>query len=808
MKKKIDDKEQAKLKFIKVAKNIKNINIYDYNKEMIMIYGANVNIARAIPDVRDDLKYVERRLLYTMFKDEGLRPGKNRKKVSKIIGTCIGNYYPHGEASIYEVLVKLGQWWNLYPMLIEKQGNYGSIFGEPPAAMRYIECGMSNFTYDAYFSEWSEKICDFTPNYTQETIEPVFLPAKYPMTLIKGTFGIGYGLATAIPPCNINEVLDLTIKLLDDPDMKNVYLYPDFPVQCDIIIPDKKEYIKMCQKGEGSFKSRGNMIVDKDGNIIITSIPYETTTNAIMGKIKELMDKKKMFPEIVDYEDNSKDKFGVFKIDIKLIIKKGYNPYKTMETIYRSTPMENKHTINYEAVYNYSNYHYSMKSLITNWIEFRRETKQRVFHQAYSKAAKDYFNVTFLLKILMNNEEDKLIKIIKKSANRRETIDNIVKNFGITDVQAEAIANLRFTQLSKDNIKNLKDQKAELDMTMKELTDRMSDDKFIDEDIKKELLECKKKYGRKRLCRIFHTTEKQVPDTNHILLITKNGDIKKLPEDETDYGEISSKPVCVLNVNNRDELLLFNRDGQVFSVKVNDIAECSKDTQGVPVSTYIKSPTTRIVSVIPKSDIDDKKYLIFITEEGMIKKTKLKHYSKISTTSGLVATVVKTMDNLQSVIEVENDKSDIILFTTKGKGLRFKLSEVPDTLRASSGVIGIKLNRNEDDPDKDETVVGGCMVNKKDKYLCVMTHKGFGKKCELEYFTADSRAKQGYNLIDLNDNDSISGVKTMRENDTVKVYCLHDDTILQESDIPKLTRKAKGKKLVKVPKGDIVIDIE
>lgn len=804
-------KKKGKIKQIQV-KRVEQQNIFEYNKSIVMIYNKNVNLARAVPHIFDGLKVVERRILFAMFQDHKMKPGKE-KKVSELIGTVIGKYHPHGETSPGGTLVKLGQYWSFYPTLIGAEGNFGSIFGDRPAAMRYISARMEEFTYDAYFSEWHEgNSTDFNPNYTGEYVEPEYLPAKYPMIFIKGTFGIGSGLSTGIPSFNLNELIDLVLKLIDNPDYKKCWLVPDMPDRCLIVDNDFK---KMCEIGEGAFRTRGEMHVDKNGDLIITSLPYNVTADKVMAKIIEIVKEKKLdgISGVVDDSDkpDPKDTESRPTLRIHISIKQGFNAEIIKEALYRMTPMESSFTVRFEATYDYQNYRYSMRSALLDWLELRRETKRRIYSNEYSRLSKRYHLLESLIGIMQNGGDTKLLKIVKSSRNRSTIVEKLISAFGVTDIQAEAIADMKMYQLSKENTASFKEEKKTLEGKLKAVYDKLADDDIVDEEIKEELKECKKKYGRKRVCDVIDVSEEgKVPNTNHTIIITKHGLIKKLSGDMDGVGfiEQQDKATQIMKLNNRESLLFFDKSGKVYSIPVSDIPETAVDEAGVALSGIVNTGSSRIVSILKKYEDCDKTdekgpYYVFVTDNGMIKRSHCANYSKV-TKGGLAGIVLKKTDSLQSVIEVKGNK-DIVIFTKGGKGIRYNTKEIPATLRMSSGVIGIRMTEEE---MYTQGVAGLTQIKRGDKYLFMLTNKGNGKKCQLMTFTDMKRGDASAQLSDLREGEFLIGVKPVKEEDVIDVFTSEKTEQIAISDVPELTRRAKMKKLIGVRKGENIIDID
>lgn len=775
------------------------VNIFEFNKAMMCIYGANVNLARSLPHVFDGLKNVERRILWSMFFDEKMRPYTKNKKVAKIVGTCLGNYYPHGDIALVDALCRMAQDWVYDPTLIRGQGNYGSESGDGHAAMRYIEAGMADITYDAYFSEWFPDITDYIPNFDGTSREPVSFPSKYPMLLIKGTSGIGYALYGGIPPFNINELMDLTCELVDNPNKKNVWLYPDFPNACQIVDNDFKS---ICEEGVGKFKTRANIAIKKDKYdndiLVITSLPYTILASSIKDTIKDLRKEKKL-DGILYLKDNTGD-----QIEIVIGIKKGFNPEIIRDRIYKSTRLEHTYTVSMLVVYDYKNIPMNLKGLILNWIELRRDVKRRIYAHRYSDLCKKYHLSDSIIQAIDDITPEKLLKIMRTSRNKKAIMELLIDKYNLTDIQSEKIANMHMHELSKDSIQAFRDENKKLKTEIDEIEHKLDDDELIDKEIKQELRECKKKYGKPRrseiITRLEDVTEFSViPDTNHVIVITEKGYIKKLAADTQGVGKVSKNdvPVQIIKANNYDTLHIFDEYGKCFALPVRELPEMGKDSSGVFLTNYIKLKD-RVVSVLtrPKSEKDVEGYYVFITKDGMIKKTEISNYSGANL-AGIVGMVLKNKDKLVDVIEAKKNK-DIIIYTEEGMGVRYSLKEVNHTNRVSSGVKSISSNSK---------VIGCSLIDKKDDYIFVITDKGKGKKCVLNNFDAMGRLSKPLNIIHLEDSDKIAYIKCASNKDELSVVTSNDIRKLSMKDVPELTRKAKAKKIVPLIKGEIILKV-
>jgi DNA gyrase subunit A len=773
-------------------------DIFSYCKDLMMVYGINVNISRITPHIVDGLKPVFRRILYSMYMDKNL-PKNSRDKVSAIVGNTMSRLHPHGDIAIRDALVAGAQWWTNNLLYIDPKGNFGSIDGDQCAASRYIEARMSEYAYDCFFSEWNEKITDFTKSYNAKVMEPAYLPCKYPNILFNGIFGLGWGLSTNIPPFNMNEAIDLTIKLIKDPKLKDVYLIPDSPTGCDII--DEGKFKDMCEKGsKESYKMRANIDITKDGNLWVHSLPYAVAGNKVVEKMIELVKSKKLdgIANIIHKTKNN--------IDILIEIKKGYDPNLIKEELYRSTDLENTYYVNFEVVYDFQVQSYNLKRLILDWIELRRETKHRVYSYDYSKLSKRIHILEALIQIVPTSKfDDKIIPLMRRSNNRGEIIEALINNFGLTDLQAENISDMKLYQLSIENISGWRKELEELSIKAKELENILGSTDVIDEIIINELTEGKRKFGYKRRSAIIKVdNEEYIPDINYTIIFTKKGYFKKLEQGTFNNIGIMNKDdflISSVNINNRETLLLFDDKGKAFTLPVKDLPVTDIRSGGFDLKRYCDC--SNVIAVMKKYNEEELMYhkeplyLIFITEDGTIKKSLYKNFN--SNFKGLIAIKLKK-DKLIEVKMIKGDK-DIIIYTKDGFGIRYNTSEIPESLRMSMGVTGIKLDENDQ-------VLGMNIVDKDSKYLLIVTDKGNGKKCLMYNLDAGKRAGKNYKLITLNDDEKLFYVKTLDdEHQQIEYQTNTNKENVQVNDIPELTRIARGKKIIPVRKGEYLIGL-
>ena len=558
-----NNKKTEKTRIINV-KRVTQVNIADYCKSVIQIYGSNVNLARTIPDSRDGLKPVQRRLLYAMFHEVKLKPEKTTK-CSRIIGDTVGKFYPHGDASCYGSLVAMGQDFRTQHPLVYKQGGFGTIYDSTPAAQRYTEASLSKFAWDCFFSEWDERIIDFVPNYIGDSYEPEYLPAKYPVVLFNLITGIGYGLYSGIPTYNFNEIMDLLIELIKNPNKKKVVAIPDFATGCDIVNTD---FEQICNKGEGTITLRGRIDIDEDNNLHIKSVPIGVSLDKIIkDQIPKLAEKMKIsiFHDMKDNSTKDKKNPEIINMDVKIILKNGTDPVQARELLFKSTSLEVPFTVLYNMVYNYENNSYSLKSYLLDFLSFRRDFKRRVLASKYSEKSKRLHMLKCIIDIITDPKSDKVLSnIMRKSKNKSEIEKKLIKEYGITDLQAEVIADFKYSQLSIESLKRYKEEKKVIEKEISVLYDKLHDESIINEEMIEEYKEAKKKFGIPRQSQVIDLDDADfVPEEPCMIVITKKNSVKKIHEEYGSIGNIESgdKVVECIKTNNKDCLLIFDSKG-------------------------------------------------------------------------------------------------------------------------------------------------------------------------------------------------------------------------------------------------------
>jgi len=787
-------------------KNVVIENIGDLCTEYMRIFGANNNLMRHLPSLIDGLKPGERRILYTMYLDK-LFPTARHLKVSKIVGNTMSSFHPHGNIPIYETLVKLAQpWVNIQP-LIQGQGNFGSSMGNVAAADRYIEARLSFYAYKCFFEDFSLELVDTKPNYLGDQLEPEYLPAKYPNVLINNTFGIGYGVSTGLPTYNLREVLELTIKLLEDPDYEDITLIPDSPTWAHIV--DEGQFKKISETGKGKFKMRGEIVVDDERNaLIIKSVPLQVSARAVKDDILELH-KQGVIPGIRSIDvKTGREASSPSGFEIIINFKKEIDPFSVMHTIYTKTQMEKTFPVNFKLIDDYQDVDYNIRDLILSWLEYRRDTKRREYNYKLTKARERQHILETILMIFTGENGEKSLKAIRKAESRKEIVKYLMETFpSITSLQAENIADMKLSSFSKEAIQRYKKEKEQIDEKVALYEKIIRSNKKIDKIIREELEEGIKLFGADRKSKVISIDgETKVRDTNHVVVFTLNGFVKKLPEDVTSIGFVNQGdyPIEIVQVSNLTDLMIFDESGNISKLPVHILPNSELNSEGERLSKYCNI-RGKITSIIPKptTEILEKikapVYFVMVTKNGIIKKTAATCY--VNMKNELLGLIVKEGDELKSVKVMAGDK-DILVYTNKGFGVRFSSTEIRETNRMSIGVKALDMN------DPDEIVIGMDIVNEKDKFLFALTNKGTGKKSTLSTFKTMDRASKPLRIISLEDDEEVILIKTVKGNEKFKAYLKNSVEEIDIESVPELPRLSKGRKLIPVRKGEVIIDIK
>ena len=725
--------------------------IFDYSLEDIMgrsfgRYSKYIIQDRAIPDVRDGLKPVQRRILYSMYKEKNTYD-KPTKKSANAVGMVMGNYHPHGDSSIYEAIVRMSQPWKNAAPLIDMQGNNGSIDGDPPAASRYTEARLSKIAGELLRDIDKSGIVPMTPNYDDRLLEPTVLPSRFPNLLVNGATGISAGYATNIPPHNLGEVIDATVFRIDNPNCRfetimNYVKGPDFPTGGIALGLDgiKNAY----ETGRGKIYVRAKVLIEKS-KIIIKEIPYEVNKATLVKKIDEIRIDKKI-DGITDVRDES-DKEG---LQIAIDLKKDANPNNILNYLYKNTDLQISYNFNMIAIVNRRPMQLGILGILDAYIAHQREIVYKGTEFDLKAAKTSYHIIEGLIKAI--SILDEVIATIRSSKNKADSILNLVEAFGFTDKQAEAIVNLQLYRLTNTDVVALQEEQTKLKERIGLYEEILINPEKLNSVIKDDLRKIKKEYAVPRKTEIREEIEEVKIDTTTVIpkeevvvVITSEGYIKRV----TSRSYLSSNGEDTLlkendyvlglySITTVDVLLLFTNLGNYLYLPVYDIPEAKWKDLGKHISNIISlSPEEKLVCAIPVYDFSVDRYVTSFSKNGMIKRTKLEEFKVQRYSKAIKMMNLKEDDEIISV--TDSGYSNVFIATGNGYGLWYDIDEVPVVGVKASGVKAINL--------KDDKVVSGFLFDEKEEFVTILTDKGTAKRLRLTELEKTTRAKRGILLM-------------------------------------------------------------
>jgi len=798
---------------------VKAREITEEMKDSYIDYAMSVIISRALPDVRDGLKPVQRRILYAML-DEGLRHDAKYRKSATVVGTVLGRYHPHGDSSVYDAMARMAQDFSLRYPLVNGQGNWGSI-DDPPAAMRYTEAKLSKIG-ESMLKDITKDTVDFVDNYDGTRQEPVVSPSPLPQLLLNGSLGIAVGMATNIPPHNLGEVVDATIHLLDNPkaDTEDLFEFikgPDFPKGGEIY--DQKEMITTYSQGKGSILMRGKteVIQKKDrSQIVITEIPYQVQKSSLVKTIADLVQQKKI-EKVKDVRDES-DKEG---LRIVLDVQKGAFPQRILNRLYKFTDLQRSFHLNMVALVDGIQPRVlSLVDVLENFIKHRKEVIKRRTRFDLEKAKARCHILEGLHKCL--GKIDQVIKTIKASKNREDARKNLIKKFKLTVIQAEAILETKLSTLAKLEREKIAQELAEKRKEIKELTAILKSPARIKGVVKKELNEAKEKYNDERRTKVFvqkigEIPEKDlIPKEQTIVSLTQGGYIKRTSPKTYKIQRRGGKGILGMKTmeedvverflvcNTHDFLFFFTDSGKVFKTPVYEIPKEGRVAKGRGLANFLEiSPEEKVLSLISlcKEKDQEVKYLVMVTKDGIIKKTSLKDFANVRR-SGLIAIKLRKGDLLRKVAKIK-DKDEIILITKKGQSIRFKEKDIRAMGRTASGIRGIRLKKGDE-------VVGMEVVNEKsEESLLVITELGYGKRTNVKEYRIQKRGGSGIKTANINQKtgDIVNSWIITKEKDLIVISQKGQVIRIKVDSIPKLSRATQGVRIMRLRDKDKVASI-
>lgn len=744
-------------------------NIAELCEEYDKIKGANTNLARIAPDLVDGLKPVQRRTLYIMYLKE---QGKTFRKVATIAGDVFGRVHPHSPTSIEDALVGIEQEWHNVLPLIEGEGNFGSVAGDPSGASRYIKARLSKYAFACFFEDWKDAVVDMTMGYDEETKEPIYLPAKYPNVLLNGCLGIGYGMASNLPCFNFREVVEACITLMMDPNA-HIVLIPDSPTGADIIETD---FAKLSERGNGTYSMRCTYeIDDKDNLIIINSLPYQVTVNSIREKIADIKERGGM-PELIAMNDMSGR-----AVDLRLVIRDDVNPYKFMKKLINEVGgLEKSYPVNITVTNDYESFDYSIKQLLLEWIRYRREQKRVVVsHKRTTLLAEQRTNDVKIF--LMNSTNlDDTIKIFRTSRNRAEIEKKLIETYRNSEIrmdslQARVLSNLRMHELSIESYEACLKRREELEQELEDVKKILNEENGIDKLIIAELRDGIKRFGTPRKSNVIPAKISVHSEVEGACILQLSSDGMILRKEATNVYE---EPIptdtngFAVRVDNDASFVIIDENGYHSYIKVKEIPV---DTE-VPVNRFMKTNLTgNIVAMLPV-DIESNLSCTLISKNGMLKKIRI---SDMGPSKKPCIVLDKSDKLVKGIVTRVQTPKDILVYTKNGMGQRLDPNNIRITSPTAKGGVGFKLK-------SDDEIVGCYAINpKENQYLLYMTMKGKARLNLIEYLpTRDSKHDSMVRLINLNDRDKLISVIGCNKFDKAQVY--FDNATREIIDISKL----------------------
>ena len=793
-------------------------DIEDEMKTAYIDYAMSVIVSRALPDVRDGLKPVHRRILYTMYED-GLTSDKPYRKSATTVGDVLGRYHPHGDSSVYDAMVRMAQTFSLRYPLIDGHGNFGSIDGDGAAAYRYTEARMSKIA-EIMLTDIEKNTVDFMPNFDDKLQEPTVLPAKIPALLVNGSSGIAVGMATNIPPHNLTEVINGIIKIIDDDNVTDEQLMqiikgPDFPTGGMILGRDAIKQAYTTGKGKITVRAEAEIEEMSNGKqkIIVTSLPYQVNKAKLIENIANLV-KEKRIEGISELRDES-DRENAVRIHIGL--KKDANARVVLNQLYKNTQMQDTFGVIMLALVDGQPRILTLRQCLDYYIDHRKGVILRRTQFELDKALARA-HILEGLKIALDNI-DEVINIIRSSYD--DAKERLMERFGLSDIQAQAILDMRLKTLSGLQREKIEEEYNELMKLIAHLREILGSEKLVFEIIKEELTEVKEKYGDERLTKIVaaegeFNEEDLIKEEQMVVALTHFGYIKRMPIDTYRSQKRGGKGISgistreedfvkqIFTTSTHDTVLFFSNKGKLYRLRGYEIPEAGRTAKGTAIVNLLSLDAgEKISAVIPISDFEDSKYLLMATKNGLIKKTPLQEYNS-SRKTGLLAITLKDDDELIDV-RLTDGQDNVVLVTEKGLCITFDEKDVRPVGRSAQGVLGIRL-------DEDDTVIGmeSIVSNNKGVTLLAITENGFGKRTELDEYRVQNRGGRGvitYKITPKTGN--IVGIRMAKEDDDVMLIT-NSGTIIRINvkDVSILGRATQGVTLMRTNENEKVVSIE